>query len=84
LFFVTPEVPEMGVSGVIFFGRAKVTLGVAIEERSFAPLRMTAKGGWATGRGFAFGVAIEEGSFVAKGAPPACAKKDVGYGGQAG
>jgi hypothetical protein len=48
----------MGVFGVIFFGRAKVVakyrrgawrgfaLGVAIEERSFAALRMTAKGGW--------------------------------------
>jgi hypothetical protein len=27
---------------------------------------------------------IQERSFVAKGAPPSCAKKDVGYGGQAG
>jgi hypothetical protein len=30
------------------------------------------------------GAYVEEGSFVAKGAPPSCAKKDVGYGGQAG
>ena len=53
----------MGVFGVIFFGRAKVVakyrrgawrgfaLGVAIEERSFAALRMTAKGGWGDGGG---------------------------------
>jgi hypothetical protein len=27
---------------------------------------------------------IEERSFVAKSAPPSCAAKDVGYGGQAG